>query len=312
MEEDRKDFLIQVACLHHEYHLNQEAIARRFGVSRSTISRALTEAEQSGLVQVTVTEPMPREAHLAEAILERYRVTAHVGVRLTGEPGQAAAARVAARLLERVAAAGDVTVAASWGRTLAQAALLVRPRRTSGVTIVDAIGHTVAEQMAPAIEVTRALAAAFGATAVHLPSPAFANSRASLEFLLASPPVARVLAAARAADLTLVSVGVVGDDSLLRQAAVVTPAVMDALVRRGAAGEILGRYYGRDGDTIDTPSLLPVGLKLDDLRASRRVLAAAGGAGKAGALRAALVSGIVDEIVVDDGLAQALVRLPER
>lgn len=310
MEEDRKDFLVQVACLHHEYHLNQEAIARRFGVSRSTISRALSESERLGLVQVMVTEPMPREAHLAEAIRERYGVTAYVGMRLIDEPGQAAAARVMARLLERVAAAGDLTIAASWGRTLAQAALLVRPRRSSGITIVDAIGHTVGDQIAPAVEVTRALATAFAATAVHLPSPAFADSSASLEFLLGSPPIAHALAAARGAQLTLVSVGVVGDDSLLRQAAVVSPSVMDALVREGAVGEILGRYYGRDGSVVGTPPLLPVGLSLDDLRASRRVVAAAGGARKADAVRAALVGGIVDEIVVDDDLAEALVRLP--
>ncbi len=310
-EEDRKDFLVEVACLRHEYHLNQEAIARRFGVSRSTISRALSEAERLGLVQVMVTEPMPREARLAEAIRDRYGVTTYVGMRLTGEPSQAAAARVMARVLERIAVGGNLTIAASWGRTLAQAAHLVRPRHSSGIAVVDAIGHAVGDQMAPAIEVTRTLATAFAATAVHLPSPAFADSEASLEFLLASPPVARVLQAARDAEVSLVSVGVVGDDSLLTQAGVVSPQVMRALVQRGAVGEILGRYYDRAGTVIEAPPLLPVGLSLDDLRASRRVIAAAGGARKADAVRAALAGGIVDELVVDDALAEALVRPPE-
>lgn len=308
VQEDRKEFLVQVACLHHEYHLNQEQIARRFGVSRSTISRALGEAEELGLVQVMVTEPMPREARLAEAIRERYHVTAHIGTPLTGEPDQSAAARIMARLLERAGASGGVTIAASWGRTLAEAAHLVRPRRSVGITVVDAIGHAVGAHMAPAVEVSRTLASAFSAEAVHLPSPAFADSRSSLDFLLSSPPVAQVLGAARAADLTLVSIGVVSEESLLRQAGILSSASLASLVRDGAVGEILGRYFRADGSPVDVPSLLPVGLSLDDLRAGKRVVAVAGGVGKTAAVRAALVGGVLDEVVLDARLASALLE----
>jgi DNA-binding transcriptional regulator LsrR (DeoR family) len=294
--------------LYHEYRLTQEEIAARYRTSRSTISRALSEAEALGIVQVTVTEPMPAQSRLAQGLRERYAVTAHVGVRVGGQDGRLTAARIAARLIERTATLGHVNIAASWGRTLAAAAREVRPRRTTAVTVIDAIGHASGEQMAPAIDVTSTLAASLGATAVHVPSPAFAESPAVREALLVSPPVARALALARAADVTLVSVGVVGEASLLRQDGLVSAEAMQQLVAAGAVGEILGRYYDATGSPIDGPAGLPIGLSLDDLRASRRVVAVAAGADKAASVRAALLGQIVGELVADDDLAQALLE----
>ena len=236
MTHERREFVVETAWLHHEHGLTQEEIARRFGVSRSTVSRALADAERLGIVQVTVTVPMRREARLAAALSERLGVTATVGARIGDETSMAAAARAAARLVERISAAGRITIAASWGRTLAATAHLVRPRTTVGVTVVDAVGHAGGDQMVPAVDVTRTLAAALGAGVVHLPSPAFVDSSESRAALLALPPVERALEIARAADVTLVSVGLVGAESLLVEEQFVATSDMEWVTRAGAVG----------------------------------------------------------------------------
>ena len=308
MTDERREFVVEAAWLHHEHGLTQGEIARRLGVSRSTVSRALADAERLGIVQVTVTVPMPREARLAAALGERLGVTATVGARIGDETSLAAAARAAARLVERVSAAGRITIAASWGRTLSATAHLVRPRATVGVTVVDAVGHAGGGQMVPAVDVTRILAAALGAAVIHLPSPAFVDSDESRAALLGLPPVERALEMARAADVTMVSVGVVGAGSLLLAEQFVAASDMEWVIRAGAVGEVLGRWFdaaGRDVATVRTPA---VGLSLDDLRAARRAIGVAGGPDKAASLRAALTGGIVREIVVDDALADALLE----
>jgi DNA-binding transcriptional regulator LsrR (DeoR family) len=310
VNDERREFLVETAWLHHEHGLTQEEIARRFSVSRSTVSRALADAERLGIVQVTVTVPVRREARLAAALGEQLGVTATVGARIGDETSMAAAARAAARLVERISAAGRVTIAASWGRTLAATANQVRPRATVGVTVVDAVGHAGGDQMVPAVDVTRRLAAALGAGVVHLPSPAFVDSSESRAVLLALPPVERALDIARGADVTMVSVGVVGAESLLVEEQLVAASDIEWVARAGAVGEILGRWFdaaGRDVATVRTPA---VGLSLDDLRAARRAIGVAGGANKAASLRAALAGGIVREIVVDDELAAALLEGP--
>ena len=77
-------------------------------------------------------------------------------------------------------------------------------------------------------------------------------------------------------------------------------------VASGAVGEILGRWYDSAGREVEAPGVAAVGLSLADLRASHRVVAVAGGAEKAAALRAALAGRIVHEVVIDDELADAL------
>ncbi len=306
MIDDRRDFLVEVAWLHHEFRLTQDEIARRFDVSRSTISRALADAARQGIVQVVLTVPIRRESRLAADLATRLHVAATVGVRVGAESSATAAARAAARLVERIGDAGHATLAASWGRTLAATARLVRARATTAVRVVDAVGHAGGGEMVPAVDVTRTLAAALGASVVHLPAPAFVEPGPSFDALVASEPVRRALEVARAADVTLVSVGVVGEEAQLRIAGLVSGPAMTCLVDAGAVGEILGRWYDSAGRLVDAPGLAAVGLSLADLSMSRRVIAVAGGPEKAAAIRAALAGGIVHEIVIDDGLAESL------
>ena len=310
MTDERRETLVEVAWLHHEYGLTQEEIARRLDVSRSTVSRLLADAERAGIVRVVLTEPMRGESRLAADLAMRLGMTAAVGGRAGHEAPPIAAARAAARLIERIADAGSATIAVSWGRTLAATASMVHPRVTHGITVVDAVGHAGGEQMTPAVDVTRSLAAALGATVVHLPSPAFVSPGASRDALLGSEPVRRAIEIARHADATFVSIGVAGQGSRLVDAGLVSTEAMHALLAAGARGEILGHWFDAAGREMQLPDglALPVavGLAPADLRVSRRVIGVAGGAEKADAVLAALAGGIVRELVIDDSLAQAL------
>jgi DNA-binding transcriptional regulator LsrR (DeoR family) len=176
-----------------------------------------------------------------------------------------------------------------------------------GVTVVDAVGHVGGDQMVPAVDVTRTLAAALGAAVIHLPSPAFVDAP-SIAGLLASGPVRDALHVARTADITVVSIGVVGEASLLRLEGLIDASAMARLEAAGAVGEILGHWYDAQGGEVGVSDAAVVGLSPADLRASRRVVAVAGGADKAVSLRAALAGGIVHEVVIDDGLAAALLE----
>jgi DNA-binding transcriptional regulator LsrR (DeoR family) len=307
VDNSRRDLLIRAAWLYYEYALTQGQVAQRLGLSRSTVSRLLSEAEKEGVVEITLTQPLPEASRLEEELRERFGLDrALVGFRLNDESPMDAAAGAMGHVIEQIVARGSVSIATGWGRTLARSAARARIRTTSGVVIIDAVGHATAGVIAPAVEVTREFAAKFGAMVVHLPSPAFAPSASVASALRSAPEVSSTLEAARQADVVLTSVGVVGRKSLLVSEGFLPAKAMDRLVASGATGEILGNYYDDLGRLVPTNALFPIGLTLEDLRSSRRVIAVAGGRGKALALVGAIAGGLVKEIVVDDSAALGL------
>lgn len=306
-EGGRNDLAIRVAWLYHDRGLTQQEVADRLGMSRSTVSRILTEAERDGLIRVVITQPLPETAALAEALIEKYGLDgAAVGPALVGESPGLAAAQAMARRLETLASSGGATIAAGWGRTIAMSARETRPLPTSKVTIIDAFGHTTTEATTAAVEVTNTLARKFESKVMHVPSPGFADSEEVARYFLATKPVNRTLKKARAADLVLVSIGIVGPESLLVAEGFMSEEAMDTMIAKGAVGEVFGRYYSADGEALPCPDVHPVALTMDDLRSAKRVVAVAAGAEKTSAVKGAIAAGILDEIVVDETLANGL------
>jgi len=306
----RQDLAIRVAWLYHDRGLTQQEVADRLGISRSTISRILTEAERDGIIRVIITQPLPESARLAEALIEKFDLAgAIVGPSLEDEPPAVAAATAMARRLETIAASGSVTIAAGWGRTIALSAREVRPIPTTNVMLVDAFGHTTTDDTTAAVEVTNTLSRKFDARVMHVPSPGFAPSEDISKSFLESPPVSHALERARAADVVLVSIGVIGSESLLVSEGFMTSEGMNDVVDAGAVGEVFGWYFDADGERVPAPGLHPIALTLDDLRNASRVIGVAAGAEKADAVRGAIAAGILDELAIDETLAEALLNI---
>jgi DNA-binding transcriptional regulator LsrR (DeoR family) len=276
-------------------------------MSRSTISRVLAEAERDGIVRVIITQPLPETARLSEALIERYSLAgAVVGAVLDDEPPARAAAAAMARRLEGIASSRNVTIATGWGRTVALCAQATRRMPTTGVLIVDAFGHTTTDDVAAVVEVSNALSRKFDSRVIHVPAPGFASSSDLAHSFMSSPAVTRVLAKARTADFTMVSIGVASMESLLIAEGIMTHRSMAEAMDAGAVGDIFGWYFDAHGNSVTVESLHPIALSLDDMRHSPRVIGVAGGAEKAEAIKGAIATGAVDEIVVDMVLANAL------
>jgi DNA-binding transcriptional regulator LsrR (DeoR family) len=88
---------------------------------------------------------------------------------------------------------------------------------------------------------------------------------------------------------------------------VLGPADLDRVRKAGAVGEILGRFYDKAGDEVQTPfRQRVVSIGLEELRRVKRVLAVVAGGNRAAAIRAAVRGGLVKSLVIDDEGAKAL------
>ncbi len=296
--------------MYHEYGLTQQEIAGRLGVSRSTISRALQRAEATGIVEIRVTVPLPELAQLESDLLGVYPALREVRVAAlrAGESPRTATARATARIFEVLLAAGTPTIAVGWGRTLAEAATLIHTRSVRSSRLVDAIGHAHGIRGAAAMDVSSVLGSAFSVEAVHVPAPALVRDEKVASGLLATAAVRHAIDLARGAEVTVISIGAVADDTPLLATDLLSRAELGSLVERGAVGDLLGSFFSTTGETIAESGAHWIGLGIEDLRLSKDVIAVAGGAGKLQAVKGAIATGVVDRLVTDEETARDLLN----
>jgi DNA-binding transcriptional regulator LsrR (DeoR family) len=297
------------ARLHFADGLSQAEIAERLSVSRSTVSRLLAQARESGIVRIELRPPVPESAvaqELAAALALRRVVLA---------PSDAAASRhalVGPALAELAALnlkPGDVLVL-GWGRTLWELSGAALPALT-GVHVTPAIGGLdEVERAFQSNEIVRRAGERSGAIAHLLHAPAMPNA-ALRRALLREPSVAGLTALWDRIDAAIVGVGApagrpgsyspshVGDDP--RRAALAD-----------AAGDVATRYFDLTGRPVAYPGeerLL--GVTRRQLQHAGTVIAAAAGEGKAPPIVGAARAGLVDVLITDAATATAALELAQ-
>jgi DNA-binding transcriptional regulator LsrR (DeoR family) len=139
MSENRDELLARVAGLYYEDGCTQEQISARLGYSRSAISRLLTEARRTGIVEIYVRRPLERVAGLEQRLLAEFALQE---VRVLRSQGLAYAemlrrlGALGARWLEENLT-GSAILGISWGTALYEVANALRPSPAIDVRVVQ-------------------------------------------------------------------------------------------------------------------------------------------------------------------------------
>jgi len=309
-DEDRRDFLIEVARLYHEQGLSQLDIARRFGVSRSSVSLALKACREQGIVEIRIVDSPSALLRLQAELKERYRLAAAVVA--PAEPE----AELAKRRVGLAAAAwlegeltGGLRIGLSWGTTLFQVVRQLRFLDLRDVEVVQLHGGLGAED--PAIDafgLAQGLAEKLHGRYRVIQAPISVASRKMREQLVREPGIAETLKRGAQADLALFGVGTNRPrSSSLVRTGFLSAAESKRLLDAGAVGTVCGLHIDARGRPFPCPwneRLVGIGAEAL-LRIPRRVGVAAG-LEKAEAVQAALHGGLIGTLVADEGLARAL------
>jgi DNA-binding transcriptional regulator LsrR (DeoR family) len=314
---DQDRLLVKVARLYYESELTQARIAQRMRLSRQKVQRLLDSAKEKGIVRVVVEPLQGIHAEWERSLEERYGLAEAVIVETSSYNDQAAIAREigvgAADYLLRVVRPRD-RIVLSWGGTLLGMVNGLRrhPHRDlRGVAVIQGLGGVVdPSRDTHSSELARRLAHFLGGKAMLLPAPGVAGNRAARTAFLRDAHVARVLEAARSADIAFAGIGAPRQDSLLvREGSIVRWEELEELKGRGAVGDLNLRYFDGDGKHIasDLDDRV-VGLDLEGFRAIPHVVGVAGGAAKLAAIRGALAGKLVHVLVTDHVTAQKLLE----
>lgn len=311
MDDER---LAEIASWYYEEGLNQAAIARRLGCSRSMVSRYLKAAWARGLIEVRVRHPLKTNPHLANALrsafpLKEALVLANpptdprLLLRRLGELGAQA-------LRQRLRP--GIRIGVSWGTAVYEVVRAMPEAPTPGGQVIQIIGALGAgDPLIDGPELARWLAEKLEVPVRHLHAPLLVESEAVARALQGERAIAETLAMARKVHVALIGIGSVDPRlSSLRRAGYLTEVELEALRAAGAVGDILARALDAEGQLLDHPlNRRVIGLEPEALRRIPTVIAVAGGAAKAPAIRAALRGGYVDVLVTDAEAAAAVLTL---
>lgn len=305
--------VVRAARLYYEQGRSQTEVAQELGLSRSNVSRILTQARERGIVEISIHDPdgPPRHHPAVEAALgARYSLReAHV-VSAARTPGLEAVARQASALItERAAQVRSIGL--SWGQTVQRVVEQLEPVRLRPAPRVLPLvgGHSTLDQFESGESVLRVMASRFGARAEMLYAPAVLEAATTVSTLRRESSIASVLEAAAQVELALVGMGSMGMHS--------SPHIVEqmglseqehaAFLAQEPVGDVCGRFVDAHGVPVGAPTDQRVlAVTFSELLRIPEVVGVAAGAEKAPGVAGVLRSGTVDTAVVDVDLAREL------
>jgi deoxyribonucleoside regulator len=307
-----QEYLADVAEMYYVEGLDQRAIARRIGVSRSSVSRVLTRAVNAGAVEFRINRPLPLHGTLQEQLRGTFSGVDSIVLDVSALVPADVPARVgllaAQRLSEWTRTARVLGM--SWGSALRHVADAIAPVPRPTLEVVQLIGGI--GSLHPEIdgeEVGRTVARKYGARYRYLNAPLLVGSTEAAASLRTDPSIGSVLDLGARSDVALVGLGALRPEvSSLLRAGYQSPAELRASAEAGAVGDICGHHLDATGSVVDLPlHRRLVSISTIDLRNIPVVVAVATGERKAAIMLAALRSGLIDVLVTDSAAAAAIV-----
>ena len=305
--------VVHAARLYYEQGRSQSEIATILGLSRSNVSRILTQARERGIVEITIHDPEGpplRDEALEHVLRSTFRLRDVQVVHAPRADGLDAVARAGAALLAQLAPSAR-SIGVSWGHTVQSVVEHLEPLRLRPAPRVLPLvgGLSALDEYESGESVLRVLAARLGARGEMLSAPARLESATAVRTLRAESSIARVLEVAAAVELALVGIGSMGHHSsphLVRMMRL-SPEEEQAFQAQNPVGDVCGRFVDAGGIPLGAPTDDRVlGVTFSELLRIGHVIGVAAGAEKAPGVRGVLRSGAIDTLVIDLELARAL------
>ncbi len=304
--------LVKVSQWYYQQGLTQETIAQKLGISRSTISRVLSQAKKRGIVKINVSSTVRGYDVDLERRLEQVFALQEAAV-FDGSVAESPAflMRMGAQILVRSLFEGSI-IGLSWGRSVAAVVdyvPIVDPpvRNLTVVALSGGIGSSQPEIMSNSLVVK--LSSKLKANAALLNAPVVVQNRFTRDILMKESTIAPVIELGSHADVAMVGIGAVGQFSTLSTLSHLEPSSFKELMRAGAVGDICSRFYTIEGKPL-TSELddRTLGIPLMALKTVPRVIAVAWGKEKVQAILGALRMGIINVLVTDRHTAEGILN----
>lgn len=303
------DLVTVVAWLYYQEGLTHNQIAKRLGLSRVKVTRLLQKARKEGIVQFTITRPLPEEfelqnelckmTNLKEAIVVQTRHSLEETLEVVGK----ASADHLSRHLRN-----GMHLGMGWSTTVSKMAHYLKPiKKTLTFKVCDLAG-TMLGQTNP-YTISWLVAQFYNAKLETLPVPVLVESEEARNILLQEPRIAQAMNEAQKCELAYVGLGHLEPETTLVKVGLLPWEEIEKLKNKGAVGEILMRYYDKSGNNIPTPwEKQVISLEWDKIRKISHLVVIAAGLHKVQAIIGALKGNLCHCLITDTETAKAVIN----
>ncbi|ANF56170.1 sugar-binding transcriptional regulator [Halotalea alkalilenta] len=309
------DLMTEIAALYYVEGETQEAIAQRLGISRIKVGRLLKRAHMEGIVDVRVRLHPAVSAEIEQELKRRFGIKRAL-IALDHGDEERQRSNVASLVADHLARTLDdgAIVAVGMGRNVGSVADNVFVQQARRCSFICAIGGSLraGEYMNPD-HICRRLAARFGGESETLYAPALVQDATARERLLDNITVRQTLDRARRADIALIGVGDLSENSNMARMGWFTPQEIAEARLAGTIGDMMGYdFIDIHGHPAKTPMQgRVIGLSISDLARIPDVIAIASENTKAAGILGALRTGVIDTLATSATNAHTILSLDE-
>lgn len=313
---EREQDVLRAASMYYLQDLKMEVIAKHLGTSRSTVSRLIKRARDTGLVEITLRPSSSRAPGLGRTLAAQFGVEAYV-VPVPDSAGHVErldqVSRTAARLLGSWFDS-DMVLGIAWGTTLAAVSRFLSPKPTRNAAVVQLNGaaNMRSTGVEYASDIISSFGTAFGARTHHFSVPAFFDFPDTKAAMWRERSIRRVLDVQSRCNIALFSVGAVAGavPSHVYSAGYLDNDDIATLHDEGVVGDVCTVFLRADGSWRDISlNARATGPSPADLQHIPRRVCVVAGDNKVVPLLAALRAKVMTDLVVDERTASALVDL---
>ena len=307
--------LTQIAVAYYADGVTQEAISERFGLSRAKVGRLLKRAREDGVVEVTIRHHPTLHRDLEREACRRFgldRVLLGLDHQDTDTQRRLLAGQVFT-YLERALRDGMVMTAGMGRNVAAVADHAATPTHRDSLFVCAIGGALRAGETLNADHICRRFAQRFGGRSESLYAPAYVEKPEVRDLFMRNATLRDTLDKARRADIALVGIGNLSEDSNMVRMGWFSPGEIATARLCGTAGDLMGYdFFDLDGNIADNGLQgRVIGLSIDDLRRIPTVIAVARESTKPLAILGALRTGVIDVLATSLSNAQNVLALDD-
>ncbi len=301
---------IRIAWMYYVEGLTQNEIADRLGIGRVTVVRNINEARKQREVKIWIQGEIAECLDLEHELKAAFKLDDAVVVPEPSDPANVTKAiGVAAGMYTTDQLRDNLVLGVGWGATLYESLASLSPRNLTGVEVISLLGGIVEARRYNPAEFAWQFANTVGADCFLFTAPAVVDSAQTRQALIERCGISTVFDHARKADMVLLSVGHISQQSTSFRFGFLSEADRKSLIADGAVGDLLFNYFDRDGNLVRNKiNERVMSVPVAQLRKVPKRVIASGGIDKIEALRGGMRLVGCNVLITSEKTAAALLK----